>query len=585
MKKQITTLRLVLNRFAFQEFLLIFFFVLLINNYFQNDDVRIRADGKGYYDYLPALFIYHDLNFQFTDTLVTELYIHRESSIGYLPEVNGKRINKYFAGTAIAQAPFFLTAHAIASADDSIKADGYSAIYQRFIFYAALFYTFLGLLFLRKILSLTGIGGLYIFVLQATVLFAGSLMYYVNSLPAFSHAYSFGLFNLFLYLVLLFFKKPKKRFLLGAAFCLGLIVLIRPVNVLVVAFVPFLFESLSDFKEKITNVLLRQWKTFVFALFIAASVVFIQPLIWFLQTGHFFIYSYQNEGFIFTNPNIFKFLFSFEKGLFVYAPAFFLLLLAGCVHLLLERNYWKVITFFSAFALTSWVLSSWWVWYYGGSIGSRVMIDYYGPMAIFGSSFFRVRSKVLKISLSLLLPLFMYVAIIQTFQYKNYILMGVSMTKEKYFKIFLKTDEKYFGVLYHNFIEFSPNQVIHNKITDKDVLSNQEPNGLFLIEKTHFESPYNPENRYILQIIYDTKYLEGTDQFAIQLLNSEDKFIFAAARHLFYGTLTEPFDGTALMNIELGKLALENATMRILLKKNEPTSTLRKIETKLIVRK
>lgn len=89
MKNQITTVRLVLNRFAFQELLLIFFFVLLINNYFQNDDVRIRADGKGYYDYLPALFIYHDLNFQCIDTLVTELYIHRESSNGYLPEING----------------------------------------------------------------------------------------------------------------------------------------------------------------------------------------------------------------------------------------------------------------------------------------------------------------------------------------------------------------------------------------------------------------------------------------------------------------------------------------------------------------
>ncbi|MFA4863681.1 MAG: hypothetical protein WC605_07915, partial [Bacteroidales bacterium] len=43
------------------EILIIFIFIFLINNYIGNVDKTIKADGVGYYDYLPSLFIHHDL--------------------------------------------------------------------------------------------------------------------------------------------------------------------------------------------------------------------------------------------------------------------------------------------------------------------------------------------------------------------------------------------------------------------------------------------------------------------------------------------------------------------------------------------
>lgn len=43
------------------EVFIIFLFILLINNYLKNSETTIRADGVGYYDYLPSLFIHHDL--------------------------------------------------------------------------------------------------------------------------------------------------------------------------------------------------------------------------------------------------------------------------------------------------------------------------------------------------------------------------------------------------------------------------------------------------------------------------------------------------------------------------------------------
>ena len=34
----------------------------------------IISDGKGYYAYLPAVFIYHDLNFNFLDSIEANYY-------------------------------------------------------------------------------------------------------------------------------------------------------------------------------------------------------------------------------------------------------------------------------------------------------------------------------------------------------------------------------------------------------------------------------------------------------------------------------------------------------------------------------
>jgi len=54
------TIKLILGSII-NELLIIFLFIFLINNYFGNADETIKADGVGYYDYLPSLFIHHDL--------------------------------------------------------------------------------------------------------------------------------------------------------------------------------------------------------------------------------------------------------------------------------------------------------------------------------------------------------------------------------------------------------------------------------------------------------------------------------------------------------------------------------------------
>ena len=55
----------------------------------------LEADAKGYYAYLPAIFIYHDLNFGFFEKIEKEQYYDKNLYYDYTAGSNGKRINKY----------------------------------------------------------------------------------------------------------------------------------------------------------------------------------------------------------------------------------------------------------------------------------------------------------------------------------------------------------------------------------------------------------------------------------------------------------------------------------------------------------
>ncbi|MBK7573437.1 MAG: hypothetical protein IPI10_18220 [Bacteroidetes bacterium] len=90
----------------------------------------IISDGKGYYAYLPAAFIYHDMNMMFFDSIEAKYY-DANTKYQYRTVANGKVIDKYFAGAAVMQVPFFLTAHAITLMSDE-PADGYSKWYVIF---------------------------------------------------------------------------------------------------------------------------------------------------------------------------------------------------------------------------------------------------------------------------------------------------------------------------------------------------------------------------------------------------------------------------------------------------------------------
>ena len=91
----------------------------------------IDGDGKGYFLYLPNIFI----NKTFTNQAPDDRFVLNATEKG---------VNKYPAGTAIAISPFFGVASFVAFIDNDI-ADGFSTPFQKSVSIAALFYLFAGL--------------------------------------------------------------------------------------------------------------------------------------------------------------------------------------------------------------------------------------------------------------------------------------------------------------------------------------------------------------------------------------------------------------------------------------------------------
>jgi hypothetical protein len=111
----------------------------------------LESDAWGYYAYLPAVFIYHDLNFNFYEQVMHQGYFEERLAYEYRVGNDGKIANKYFCGTALAISPFFIGAHFI-SKIMGYSQDGYQRIYILSVNIAAVFYAVLGLFFLSRLL-------------------------------------------------------------------------------------------------------------------------------------------------------------------------------------------------------------------------------------------------------------------------------------------------------------------------------------------------------------------------------------------------------------------------------------------------
>ncbi|MCK9452478.1 MAG: hypothetical protein M0Q90_12360 [Bacteroidales bacterium] len=571
-----------LSKFRFiQELLIVFLLLLLINNYLHNDRPVILADGSGYYEYLPAIFIYNDLNFNYTDTLVTDFYTHKASSSGYLPMVNGHKVNKYFIGTAVAQAPFFLAAHFIPINTSEIKANGYSLIYQDFIFYAAIFYLFIGLWFIRKLLEIYHSPAFYIFVIQLIVLFGGSMMVYINSLPSFSHVYSFAFVSLFLLCMAKYSQNKKQKQLYLAGFAAGMIILIRPANGLIIFFIPFLFDSWAAFVKSAKTLFTNEKRSLIIAVLLGLAIVAIQPVIWYIQTGSFYVKPYQNESLILNQPNMLKFIFSYKKGFFVYAPAFFMLTLMGFIGFGIKKEYWKLFSFLIPILVVFYILSSWWMWYYGASFGSRVMIDYYAIFALFGSSFYRLKLRFVKPLSLLVFGLLIYLAVIQSFQYKHYIFQWDQMNKARFWKVFLKTAPKYKGIFWQKTYYIKLDQwIIHKTISDQKLL-NPELNETVLIDELLLPEIDNNSQKHLLQLAYEVSFEEGTDQFLVLVEDSAGKNLYYSKKYLFTEFTSNNFEGDAQISLEIDSSKLAHNYLKIYLIKNEKDAIMKSLKIKL----
>lgn len=335
---------------------------------------EICCDKADYYIYLPATFIYKwDVN-----RFEKGIDLPR---VGFtLDHKNQKIFTKTTCGVAILWVPFFLAAHGIALVS-GIHADGFSLYYEHFAVIPGAIFLVLGLFFLRKFLTRyfpTAVT--YAVVL---LLFLGTNLYFYGiDEGLMSHIHSFFLFSLYLFLLGKFLdseKKPPGLFI-AISFTLSLAILIRPTNIIVLSWMVFL--DVRTFREMLSRlrIFLHPVRILVFA--IAAFIVFLpQFLYWKYLTGSFLYYSYEGESFtLWQNPHIIPILFSPLNSLFIYVP-FAITFFAG-LFVMIRRRITNGIFIFVFFAMVVYIFASWYCWHFGGSFGSRPLVEYYALLSI-----------------------------------------------------------------------------------------------------------------------------------------------------------------------------------------------------------
>ena len=396
----------------------------------------ISWDIISYYAYLPATFIYGDVGLSFA----TEPGFVNDNKFWYNTTDIGERLIITSMGLSFLYAPFFFMAHALAPLFGEARS-GFNSIYQFFLVFSALFYVIAGLLFLKKIL-------LKYFeapVVAITLLGVGlgtNLYYYATYEAAMTHSYDFALITVFLYLVINWHDRITYWRSLLVGITLGLISLVRPTNILVLLLFIFwninsgtgLLDRLRYFIQKSPHIIL---------MIVGFILIWLpQCLYWKNATGHFLFYSYGPHGdrFFFGNPHLFEILFSYRKGWLLYTP---LMIFALFGFYRLDKHIRGAIlpVLVYLFAMI-YVQASWWTWWFGGSFGSRVFVDAYGilalPLAATVNYAFHHRWKLVSGTMAGVFIFLLILQVLQTRQYISGTLHWEGMTKEAYWKNFLK---------------------------------------------------------------------------------------------------------------------------------------------------
>lgn len=343
----------------------------------------IRSDGYGYYAYLPALFIDHDLSMKtpkaFRWTVVGDKPLPYEWDGISMFVPTRKYLDKYTIGTAILELPFFATA-LVSAKLLGFPANGYSLPFQIAIQLSGMTYLAAGAFLLFRYLS-ARFEKRICFLTTAAAVLGTNVIHYGTLASSLSHSFSFFLFALLINCAELYRnddlrsdRNRKRSAYLGAV--VGLITLVRITNV-IAAIVPlaFAWERFGRIKSNRSLLLEAGCGVLVFVMILLPQLVY-----WYVVTGHVFINSYLGEGFNWLSPQIIPFLFSLRRGLLVWTPiAFFAI--AGLP--LLYRNDRSLAAAIGLVLLADiYICSSWWSWWFGGGFGCRPLADLVPLLAV-----------------------------------------------------------------------------------------------------------------------------------------------------------------------------------------------------------
>lgn len=407
-----------------------------------------KWDKSGYHLYLPAFFIYKDIKelkfYKYIDEVYMPTGDMKEYELNPLP--NGNKANKYSIGVAVHELPFFFAAHFVTkfylNRDSLIyPQDGYSVPYEWGAVISNFCWVVAGLFVLRRFLRQHFTDTVTAITLLGIAL-GTNLYHYVVFSPGMAHSYLFFDFALLLYATDRLYSTGNKKYFYYLALASGLIAITR-VSDLLVMLIPLLWglDNIPAVKQRLgflrANVL-----HITGALLLSFCVLMIQLSYWKYVTGAWIYDGYTEEGFVWTEPAIWKGLFSFRKGWFIYTPlAMFMIWGIYSMRRHFSQHIPAVIIFL---VVNIYVVFSWWNWWYGGSFGARALVESMAVLSLPFAAFIEQvmhRSKAIKLAAVCILISLITLNMFQSYQSFRNVIHWDLMTREYYFRVFFKTNE------------------------------------------------------------------------------------------------------------------------------------------------
>lgn len=339
-------------------------------------EAAISWDVSGYYWYLPSIFIYKDLKEQgFKDDVLkkygpTNLDFQQGMKLD-----NGNYSMKYASGMAVMYLPFFTIANLVAK-PLGYPADGFSAPYQLAIQLGGLLVSLLGLWYLRKLL-LNFYEDKVVAIAMGILVLGSNYLNYSSIECGMSHTWLFTVYVFLLLNTMYFYRAFEMKYAVRIGLLVGLAALTRPSDALSML-IPLLWgmESLSPAAIKRQAALIfSKLKPLLVAGVCAAAVVSIQVIYWKYVSGHWLVYSYQNQHLYFRTPNFENYTFSYRSGWLTYSPMMVFAFVGIIPFLFRGRNRVAIVAFF---LFNYYVVCAWNIWWYGG----RAMVQSY-PVLMF----------------------------------------------------------------------------------------------------------------------------------------------------------------------------------------------------------
>lgn len=438
---------MIFNLHKMKNYLAVFIFILaaLLVDFsahkWKKNEV-FNYDVYGYHNYLPAIFIYHDITeYKFLDSIEVKYRPTGDKFYKYgLTEAPKTHYlcNQYPIGVALFQLPFFAVAHTWATLTHQDPPDGYSSPYQHATVLSTLLFATLALLllisFLRNYFS-TGV----VFFTVLLLAMGTNFFQYATLESGFSHVYLFFLYTAILYLTRKWYLNATVSHSILLGICIGLCAITRPIDIL--AFLIPLCWVNSDIPKR---AYLKANRNKILLIILFTFIITLPQLIyWKYVTDQWMYYSYTKvDYFQFDRFRLIHGLFSYRKGWFIYTPIA-LLAFISVLHISRQSNFYFYKKVFWVFFLPMlFLVFSWHNWFYGWSFGCRALIQTLPVLAIpialllEKSLTFTILQKM---GLYITISFFVFLNLFQTWQYNKGILHGSMMNESMYWRIFLTT--------------------------------------------------------------------------------------------------------------------------------------------------